>query len=148
MIGKFPTVLNFNRFFLKLNWFICNYMLVLPDHRHDLQHMHLKLTKHGSKTTNSLPKILMNQRITLVSMDFSMVSSKKHSITTIRKPWPNAFDVNMPLIERNFIVLLVQIVWTEWTVVGSRFWMPHLSPHYSTSHSTPSSYHPTLCKPE
>ena len=25
MIGNFPTVLNFNRLFLKLNRFICNY---------------------------------------------------------------------------------------------------------------------------
>ena len=31
MIGNFPTVLNFNRLFLKLNRFICNSLLILPD---------------------------------------------------------------------------------------------------------------------
>jgi hypothetical protein len=33
MIGNFPAILNFNRLFLKLNSFICNYLPVLPDHR-------------------------------------------------------------------------------------------------------------------
>ena len=32
MIGNFPDVLNFNRLFLKLNRFICNYLPVLPGH--------------------------------------------------------------------------------------------------------------------
>ena len=32
MIGKFSVVLNFNRLFLELNQFICNQLLVLPDH--------------------------------------------------------------------------------------------------------------------
>ena len=31
MIGNFPAVLNFNPLFLKLNRFICNLLLVLPD---------------------------------------------------------------------------------------------------------------------
>ena len=33
MIGNFPAILKFNRLFLKLNRFICNYLPVLPDHR-------------------------------------------------------------------------------------------------------------------
>ena len=32
MSGNFFAILNFNRLFLKLNWFICNYLPVLPDH--------------------------------------------------------------------------------------------------------------------
>ena len=32
MIGNFPAVLNFNQFFLKLNWFIRNELPVLPYH--------------------------------------------------------------------------------------------------------------------
>ena len=32
MINNFPTILNFNQLFLRLNRFICNYLLVLPDH--------------------------------------------------------------------------------------------------------------------
>ena len=32
MIGNFPAVLNFNRLFLELNRFICNYLPVLSDH--------------------------------------------------------------------------------------------------------------------
>ena len=32
MIGNFPTVLNFNRLFLKLNRYACNWLPVLPDH--------------------------------------------------------------------------------------------------------------------
>ena len=32
MIGNFPAVFNFNRLFLKLNQFICNYLPVLPEH--------------------------------------------------------------------------------------------------------------------
>ena len=32
MVGNFSTVLNFNRFYLKLNRFICNQLPVLPDH--------------------------------------------------------------------------------------------------------------------
>ena len=32
MIGSFPAILNFNRLFLKLNRFICNYLPILPDH--------------------------------------------------------------------------------------------------------------------
>ena len=30
---NFLAILNFNRFFLKLNRFICNWLFVLPDHR-------------------------------------------------------------------------------------------------------------------
>ena len=34
MIGNFPAVLlSFDRLFLKLYWFICNQLPVLPDHR-------------------------------------------------------------------------------------------------------------------
>ena len=33
LIGNFPADLNFNRLFLKLNWFICNQLPVLPNHR-------------------------------------------------------------------------------------------------------------------
>ena len=32
VIGNFPTILNFNWLFLKLNRFICNQLPVLPDH--------------------------------------------------------------------------------------------------------------------
>jgi hypothetical protein len=32
VIGNFLEVLNFNRLFLKLNRFICNYLPILPDH--------------------------------------------------------------------------------------------------------------------
>ena len=32
MIGDFPAVLNFNWLFLKLHWFICNWLPVLLDH--------------------------------------------------------------------------------------------------------------------
>ena len=32
MIGNFPTILNFNWLFLKLNRFICNYLPGFPDH--------------------------------------------------------------------------------------------------------------------
>ena len=36
MIGNFPAILNFNRFFLKLSQFICNQLPVLPDHRSEV----------------------------------------------------------------------------------------------------------------
>ena len=51
MIGYFLAVLNLNRLFLKLNWFICNWLLVLPDHSYwsfkniNLDEVHLKLIK-------------------------------------------------------------------------------------------------------
>ena len=32
MTDNFPVVLDFDRLFLKLNRFICNYLRVLPDH--------------------------------------------------------------------------------------------------------------------
>ena len=42
MMGKFPEVLNFNRLFLKPNWFIYNWRSVLPIHCSlYLQHPHL-----------------------------------------------------------------------------------------------------------
>ena len=37
MIGNYPTVLNFNRLFLKLNRFICNYCRFSPIIGLDLQ---------------------------------------------------------------------------------------------------------------
>ena len=33
-VGNFPAVLNFNRLFLKFNWFICNQLPILPDSTH------------------------------------------------------------------------------------------------------------------
>ena len=37
MIGNFPTILDFNRLFLKLNQFICNKLPFLRNHRAKVQ---------------------------------------------------------------------------------------------------------------
>ena len=47
MVGNFPALLNFNRLFLKLNRFICNYLPVLPDHC-------LRLGSHDNETLTPL----------------------------------------------------------------------------------------------
>jgi hypothetical protein len=33
MMGNFPEILKVNRLFLRLGWFICNWLSVLPVHR-------------------------------------------------------------------------------------------------------------------
>ena len=44
----------------------------------------------------------------LYTIDFSMVSSKKQGTMVVYEPWPNAFDVNVPLLSytKNGVVII------------------------------------------
>ena len=62
-MGNFPEVLNFNSLFLKLNWFICNYQVVLPIH-----FVPTKWTKH----TNDVCFIALNISDKVIEFEKSM----------------------------------------------------------------------------
>ena len=60
-MGNFPEPLNLNRLFLKLNWFICGWVIFLNSQNSTSDWSNLT----GSSVTGNFPEVLIYNRLSL-----------------------------------------------------------------------------------